>query len=288
MDDEEDFEEYDLDSGPDSSEIPCEDQDLINILADLEPPAPLNESLISGRDLEYKDYQTYTPRYFEPVGLQGGSYQELDDARTKSMITDWSARLYSIDPLTLRRLSRKGNFPGCGIYALYYNGSSETYIRIRSDGSHMPIYIGKSLVLARRLQEHVSTLENSDLSINDFTCKLIVLPSQWILHAEENLIQRYKPVWNALRGFGSGERERGWNVRKSRTTDWAAFHSYDENAQKVRATKPERIARIASKLEDFVLLSRSRYENERVRITPFVSLCPTTSCSTTISLPCPM
>jgi hypothetical protein len=205
------------------------------------------------------------------------------------MITDWSARLYSIDPLTFRRLDKKGNFPGCGIYALYYTGDYETYVRIRSGGSHLPIYIGKSLTLARRLQEHVSTLENSDLSINDFTCKLIVLPHQWILHAEENLIQRYRPVWNVLRGFGSGERERGWNVRKNRTTDWAAYHSYDEKAQEVRANKPERIARIASKLEDFILLSRSRYEKEMVRISPFVSsLCPTTSCSMTTNLPCPM
>lgn len=238
-------------------------------------PDPLIESPIKSRALNWEDYQEYTPRYFEPVGSKGGSYQKLDTARTESIITDLSSLLYNRDPLSLwslaKRFDNRYKFPGGGIYALYYQGNLPIYGSVSSEASDFPIYIGKSFSLEGRFRAHIATLNKSNIPITHISYKLIVLPRPWTLQVEDNLIERYRPVWNGLRGFGSGERERGWGVHTpGRTTNWASYHSTEKKPVRVRSENPDILSEVEDLIKHFTRVSRFSFDDEMARIKPFI------------------
>ena len=55
-----------------------------------------------------------------------------------------------------------------------------------------------------RLKEHTRSIEQVDnLTINDFSYRVLAIVPVWIVFAEQALIKRYVPVWNScLDGFG--------------------------------------------------------------------------------------
>lgn len=116
-------------------------------------------------------------------------------------------------------------FEGAGIYAIYYTGDHPAYemlTNLNSDNKFLlPIYVGKAVppgarmgltnpdkvgnVLFKRLREHTETLvAASNLSIDDFFCRFLVVDDIWIPLGESLVISRYKPIWNSLiDGFGN-------------------------------------------------------------------------------------
>lgn len=132
-------------------------------------------------------------------------------------------------------------FEGAGIYAIYYTGSNRLYRPIagQPDDLSQPIYVGKAVragsrkgqvssgsttALRHRLDEHRMSIEAAtNLQIDDFWFRALVVSSIWIAPAESMMIARYQPVWNVIAdGFGNhdpGEGRRG--TKKSR---WDTLH----------------------------------------------------------------
>ena len=143
-------------------------------------------------------------------------------------------------------------FQGAGIYAIYYAGDLEPYAEVSSPDCLVPIYVGKAVprgarrggndpteaagnVLFARLVEHgqsISTVSNLDL--NDFHCRYLVVDDVWIPLAESLLIQRFRPVWNmVLDGFGNHDPGKGrYEGMRPR---WDTVHPGREWAAKCQA-----------------------------------------------------
>lgn len=128
-------------------------------------------------------------------------------------------------PMALGSIER---FTGAGIYAIYYLGLFPSYTKMRlwnkaPDDVHLPIYVGKAVptggrkgliqtdssehgtALFRRLEEHRKSIEQvENLNIDDFVCRHLVVDDIWIPLGESLLIQRHRPLWNAVvDGFGN-------------------------------------------------------------------------------------
>ena len=124
------------------------------------------------------------------------------------------------------------SFIGAGVYAVYYVGEHPVYAKLsmlnRNKQFLCPIYVGKAVpagsrkgglglgashgqVLYRRLAEHaVSIRAASNLQIDDFYCRFLVVDDIWIPLAESMLIERFKPAWNqVLMGFGNHDPGKG-------------------------------------------------------------------------------
>lgn len=155
-------------------------------------------------------------------------------------------------------------FRGAGIYAIYYAGDFFPYAEIaKRNRNHktVPIYVGKAVhagarkgggsggnggkPLLNRLLEHADSIRAvGNLSIEDFTCRFLVVDDIWIPLGESLLIARYSPVWNALiDGFGNHDPGRGrYNGARPR---WDVLHPGRAWAERCgeRPETPEDIAR---------------------------------------------
>lgn len=123
-------------------------------------------------------------------------------------------------------------FPGAGVYAIYYTGNSEPYSEIskrNQNGKHaVPIYVGKAVPagsrkgggigsgvtgrpLYSRLSQHAESIRLAKgLDITDFSCRFLVVDDIWIPLGESLLIARFSPVWNTLiDGFGNHDPGKG-------------------------------------------------------------------------------
>lgn len=161
-------------------------------------------------------------------------------------------------------------FKGAGIYAVYYSGSFAPYGEIarRNQGTKTaPIYVGKAVPagarkgggagatggksLFNRLSEHAESIRAVDnLSIEDFTCRFLVVDDIWIPLGESLLIARYSPVWNALiDGFGNHDPGGGrYNGMRPR---WDVLHPGRAWAAKCKE-RPETVADIARDVETYL------------------------------------
>ena len=146
-------------------------------------------------------------------------------------------------------------FPGAGIYAIYYRGDHPGYERLaeaNADGAKVPIYVGKAIPsggrkglavlsdrvegthLYRRLREHAESVELAEnLDIADFGARWLVVDDIWIPLGETLMIQTFQPVWNqALDGFGNHDPGAGrYNGLCPR---WDALHPGRPWAQRLR------------------------------------------------------
>jgi hypothetical protein len=121
------------------------------------------------------------------------------------------------------RLTDLASFEGAGIYAVYYTGDFPAYRAIaeaKSSRFESPIYVGKAVpaggrkgiayavktsALFTRLKQHRESIDaTSNLSVDDFFCRFLVVEGIWIPLGESVLLTRYAPVWNAIvDGFGN-------------------------------------------------------------------------------------
>jgi hypothetical protein len=137
------------------------------------------------------------------------------------------------------------SFTGAGIYAIYYSGEFEPYrtIAFRSADvpREIPIYVGKAVppgarkgnfglssdpgrALSRRLKEHAESIAlATNLRIQDFHCRYLVVDDIWIPVGESLLIARFSPIWNKIiDGFGNHDPGGGrYNQLRSR---WDTLH----------------------------------------------------------------
>lgn len=123
-------------------------------------------------------------------------------------------------------------FQGAGIYAIYYTGNFDSY-RLLADLNKggkftVPIYVGKAVppgarkggyglddspsqALYKRLVEHAESITlATNLKIEEFFCRYLVVDDIWIPLGESLLIAKFAPLWNMLiDGFGNHDPGKG-------------------------------------------------------------------------------
>ena len=137
------------------------------------------------------------------------------------------------------------SFVGAGVYAIYYAGGFEPYRVIAEgragDADARPLYVGKAVpagarkggsglnpnpgtVLFRRLNEHAQSIRDAtNLALDDFWCRYLVVDDIWIPLGESLLIQRFSPVWNTVVA-GFGNHDPGGGRRNQARSAWDVLH----------------------------------------------------------------
>jgi hypothetical protein len=138
-------------------------------------------------------------------------------------------------------------FAGAGVYSIYYTGFFDPYSKLGEWNSSVndlkiPIYVGKAVptggrkgnvdpeisakgtALYSRLEEHRKSIEQaSNLEIDDFWCRFLVVDDIWIPLGESLLIQRHRPIWNSLID-GFGNHDPGSGRHKGARPNWDTLH----------------------------------------------------------------
>ena len=147
-------------------------------------------------------------------------------------------------PVPLAAISR---FSGAGVYAIYYSGMFDAYSPMvkwsnGKEGFNLPIYVGKAVptggrkgsvdpevsakgsALFTRLDDHrKSIMQVTNLDIDDFWCRFLVVDDIWIPLGESLLIQYYRPIWNSLID-GFGNHDPGVGRHKGARPNWDTLH----------------------------------------------------------------
>lgn len=131
-------------------------------------------------------------------------------------------------------------FYGSGIYAVYFQGKFPEYQPL--SGTEHPIYVGKAdptnpkakvpkeqgRKLFDRLKDHARTIgkASTTLSLDDFTCRYLVVQSGWETAAEKFLIGLFKPAWNSETGicYGIGKHGDSPDTRGNKRSPWDTMH----------------------------------------------------------------
>lgn len=137
-------------------------------------------------------------------------------------------------------------FLGAGVYAIYYCGDFPAYKAIaelnqdRANPS-MPIYVGKAIpeggrkgasldettstnALGKRLGEHAKSIQQAtNLNLDDFVCRYLVVDDIWIPLGENLMIAKYSPLWNSLID-GFGNHDPGSGRHKGLVPRWDVLH----------------------------------------------------------------
>ena len=146
-------------------------------------------------------------------------------------------------------------FAGGGLYALYYVGKFPAYRKIRrmNEGGlfGMPIYVGKATpsggrkgkaaplsamagALFGRLREHAGSVSAaSNLALEDFFCRFLVVEDIWIPMSEGLLIAKFSPLWNVLID-GFGNHDPGSGRHAGLVPRWDVLHPGRKWAERLR------------------------------------------------------
>lgn len=145
----------------------------------------------------------------------------------------------------VRPLADRSNLIGAGVYAIYYSGSFEPYQMITQqnadDGFEQPIYVGKAIPLGarkggggfdvstgkslgNRLSNHATSIaEATNLDLNHFFYRALVVDEIWIPLGENMLIERFQPLWNrVIDGFGN--KTPGKGRASQQRSPWDTIH----------------------------------------------------------------
>lgn len=174
---------------------------------------------------------------------------ELDPVRQPSLVFDPS------DPATIGILIAKtllaqpriplteiagSKFYGSGVYAIYYNGDFDAYGPVSKKDT--PLYVGKvdpkfptaysvkeqGMKLYDRLNgDHARSIKAAtNLNIEDFDCRYLVVKSAWQGTAETYLIDQLKPIWNNEVGicYGIGKHGDSAKTRSNKRSPWDTLH----------------------------------------------------------------
>lgn len=141
------------------------------------------------------------------------------------------------DPFRLEPVKPRGP----GVYAIYYTGDLGWYDEIRSPDATVPIYVGSSVLLSRRLPIHCRSLDDAwNLDRKDFLCRYLLLPRNVPLWVEQAYIAQKDPWWNRpeFSGFGT-EGGRGADGSASK---WDILHTGRPAALKRRRSADAMVA----------------------------------------------
>lgn len=163
-----------------------------------------------------------------------------------------------------RKLADLESFVGAGVYAIYYCGKFLPYGRIaalnRGEDPQAPIYVGKAIpaggrkgsqpieqvttkALFRRLKEHAESISSTtNLNLEDFSCRFLVVDDIWIPLGESLMIAKFSPLWNlVIDGFGNHDPGAGryqglmprWDVLHPGRSWAAKCRPRDESAEQI-------------------------------------------------------
>ena len=142
----------------------------------------------------------------------------------------------TLESSPFHQLNRLPDLEACaGCYAIYYRGGLSLYAPIWDSG--IPIYLGKAEPpggrqglasamgdpLANRLRQHRRSLDATDLDVEQFCARLLIVEPMFVEVVERALIDYYKPLWNTeVDGFGNNDPGQG-RARQKRS-DWDVLH----------------------------------------------------------------
>jgi hypothetical protein len=165
------------------------------------------------------------------------------------------------------------SFEGAGVYALFYKGELPLYEGAKSPDATIPIYVGKAVPpggrkggvvqvqgatpLYKRIREHTTSIEATDLGIVNFLCRYLVVTPLWITMAERFLIEHYQPVWN-IAGDGFGMHAPGKGRFEGEISWWDALHPGRPFAGTLRQTRTKEQAE--AKVREFFETKRANPE----------------------------
>lgn len=207
---------------------------------------------------------------------EDGQYNPLDKKNLGASVAE---------ALLLRRPQPLGSISeakGAGIYAIYYVGDFPLYATISARNNKgkfkVPIYVGKAVpegarkgraigtrittsVLSRRLKEHAESIRLTDLQVDDFFCRYLVVDDIWIPLGESLLIAKLCPLWNSvIDGFGNHDPGKGrYQGMRPR---WDVLHpgrKWAEKCQPRSETGDQIIAEITNHLTHAIIPGNPRF-----------------------------
>lgn len=162
-------------------------------------------------------------------------------------------------------------FVGAGIYLIYYTGEHILYkplVALNNTEPTHPIYVGQATgpgarkggfaegtrqpALFNRLSQHSGSLNQAtNLDINDFRCRYLVVDDIWIGLAESLLIERYRPLWNVVVD-GFGNHDPGSGRHQGKRPNWDTLHPGRAWASRLRPSTLSLVA-IEQKVRAYLL-----------------------------------
>lgn len=159
-------------------------------------------------------------------------------------------------PVALKKIEK---FFGAGVYMIYYVGDFPPYKNLSrlnlNDNFSAPIYVGKAVPtgsrtgtnldgstpepqLYKRLKEHTKSIEAAtNLSVEDFYCRFLIVEDIWIPLGEQLAISSFSPLWNQLvDGFGNNNPGRGRYDQA--LSKWDVLHPGRPWAERMRGGAP--------------------------------------------------
>jgi len=192
-------------------------------------------------------------------------YNPLDKLNLGKSVADALLR----SPVT--NMSTITDTTGAGVYAIYYTGEFTAYTPIatknREGQFKQPIYVGKAIpkggrkgglgtdaelgtALRDRLRQHsVSINQATNLSIDDFFYRRLVVDDIWIPLGENMLIETFHPIWNlVIDGFGN--KDPGNRRAAQYRSSWDVLHPGRQFAVKL-ANGSTTVEMLVAKIESF-------------------------------------
>lgn len=181
-------------------------------------------------------------------------------------------------------------FIGAGLYAIYYTGNLRCYQLLaeanRREKFALPIYVGKAVPkgarmeggagepgkdLHKRLKEHAESVNAAtNLELDAFYCRFLVVEDIWIPLGESLLIAKFAPVWNSV-VTGFGNHNPGSGRHAGARPLWDQLHPGRPWALKL-ADQPVSAVELAGQAEDYlrsITIPTSPYvESDPVMPTP--------------------
>ena len=110
-------------------------------------------------------------------------------------------------------------------------------------------------VLYNRLRVHYASIDQaSNLAVQGFLCRYLIIDEIWVPLAESLLITQFAPVWNqAVDGFGIKTPGAGRNLQKR--SEWDVLHpgrSFASGLQESKKTEVDIRARVAQHIAEFL------------------------------------
>ncbi len=178
----------------------------------------------------------------------GGPYNPLDKMNLGRSVAE--ALLFS--PVV--PLAQIPDLTGAGVYAIYYTGGFKAYGPVAEKNTNgafeQPIYVGKAVpkgarkgglafdaskgkALRDRLRQHAGSVdEATNLKLEDFHFRSLVVDDIWIPLGENMMIEQFKPIWNlVIDGFGN--KDPGKRRATQYRSPWDVLHPGRQFAEKL-------------------------------------------------------
>lgn len=141
---------------------------------------------------------------------------------------------------------------GAGVYLLYYRGPFPAYAPLTAKNASnfsVPIYVGKAepkggrtgieqaatsqSLVSNRLNSHRKSIKATNLSLDHFWVRYLIVEVVWVGFCEKVLINRLVPLWNStLGGFGSNQPGKG--REEQAFSGWDTLHPGRGSMQNLR------------------------------------------------------